>query len=232
MRSSSSRTLHLTEEHVARATRTVEDFSYPSTFVRASDADYAAVIDRLMAERPDGPLFIFAYGSLIWKPTFEAVAKRRAVARGWHRQFALVLRGSRATPDTPGLMMTLIPGGRCVGVALEVPLGSERQVLEDSLRREFPFVETLQYWRWITLDADDGPIRGLVFWAGPTGPGVRRGLALEEASRMIARACGPRGSNAEYLRNTVASLEEHGIRDRNLWKLQRLVAQEIDALPQ
>jgi cation transport protein ChaC len=46
----------------------------------------------------------------------------------------------------------------------------------------------------------------------------------------MARACGPRGSTAEYLHNTVRSLEEHGIRDRNLWTLQRLVADEIDAM--
>ncbi|EYD75780.1 Cation transport protein chaC [Rubellimicrobium mesophilum DSM 19309] len=228
MHPSSFRTLHLTEDHVARATRPVEEFSYPSSFARASEEDYAALVDRLVAERPEGPLHVFAYGSLIWKPTFEAVARRRAVARGWHRQFALVLRGHRATPEAPGLMMTLMPGGRCAGLALEVRAGEERRVLEDSIRREFPFVETLAYRRWLRLDTAEGPIRGLVFWAGPTGSGVQRGLPLEEAAWQIARACGPKESNAEYLRNTVASLEEHGIRDRNLWRLQRLVAQEID----
>lgn len=228
MRPSSFRTLHLTEDHVARATRAVEEFSYPTSFARASDEDYSALVERLMAERPEGPLFIFAYGSLIWNPTFQAVSRRRAVARGWHRQFALVLRGHRGTPESPGLMMTLMSGGRCIGLALEVPAGAERQVLEESVRREFPFVETLAHHRWLMLDTEEGPVRGLVFWAGPTGPGVRRGLPLEEAAAQIARACGPKGSNAEYLRNTVASLEEHGIRDRNLWSLQRLVAQEID----
>lgn len=89
--------------------------------------------------------------------------------------------------------------------------------------------------RWRTaigssFDTDAGPVRGLVFWAGPRGPGVLRGLPLEEAARRIARACGPRGSNVEYLRNTVALLEEHGIRDANLRRLQRLVAEEIDRL--
>jgi cation transport protein ChaC len=51
---------------------------------------------------------------------------------------------------------------------------------------------------------------------------------LPEAAMQMARACGPAGSTAEYLRNTVQSLEEQGIRDRNLWTLQRLVAEEID----
>lgn len=225
------RTLHLTSAHVARATRPVEDFAYPSSFAPASDQDYAALMDQLMAERPDGPLHIFAYGSLIWKPTFEPVARRRAVARGWHRQFCLETKGHRGTPEAPGLMMALMSGGRCAGLALEVATGAERQVLEDLARREFPFVETLAYRRWLRLDTAGGAIRGLVFWVGPTGPRIRRSLPLPVAAAQMARACGPRGSTAEYLLNTVRSLEEHGIRDRNLWTLQRLVAEEIDAWP-
>jgi cation transport protein ChaC len=231
MRPSRSRTLHLTEDHVARVTRPVEDFAYPSTFTRATEADYVALVDRLMAERPEGPLHVFAYGSLIWNPTFEAVARRRAVARGWHRQFALVLRGLRATPEAPGLMMTLMSGGRCVGLALEVASGAEREVLEQSVRREFLFVEPMSNYRWLRLDTEEGQLRGLTFWAGPKGPNVQRGLALADAASRIARACGPRGSNAEYLRSTVAALEAQGIGDRNLWRLQRLVAEEIDRLP-
>lgn len=228
MRPLRPREMYLTLEHVAQATRPVEDFIYPSSFVRATDEDYAALVDRLMAERPEGMLHIFAYGSLIWKPTFEPVAKRRAVARGWHRQFCMQIRGHRGTPEAPGLMMALMSGGRCVGLALEVARGAERQVLEDLCRRELPFVETMADHRWLRLDTAEKPIRGLVFWAGPTGPNIRRSLPLPVVATQIARACGPRGSTAEYLHNTVRSLEEHGIRDRNLWTLQRLVAEEID----
>ena len=47
---------------------------------------------------------------------------------------------------------------------------------------------------------------------------------------MIARACGWRGSNAEYLRNTVLSLAVHRIHDARLWQLQRFVAAEIDRI--
>jgi cation transport protein ChaC len=224
------RRLHLTQDHIARVTRDIPDFLMPSTFRRATDEDFTAFADRFMDERPTGPLHVFAYGSLIWNPTFEAAARRRAVARGWHRQFALRMRGYRATPESPGLMMTLLSGGRCVGVALEVPGGAEWQVLRDAARREFPFAESMEHVRWLRLDSDDGPLRAITFWAGPTGEGVHRGLPLSQAAARIARACGPKGSNAEYLRATVAALEAHGIRDRNLWRLQRLVAEEIDRL--
>ena len=126
-------------------------------------------------------------------------------------------------------MMALMSGGRCAGLALQIEAGQERQVLDVLSRREFPFVETLAYRRWLRLDTAEGPIRGLVFWAGPTGPRIKRGMPLRAAAAQMARACGPRGSTAEYLRNTVLSLEEQGIHDRNLWELQRLVAEEIDA---
>ena len=48
------REMHLTPDHVARATRPVEDFTYPSSFTRASDQDYAGLVERLMAEKPEG----------------------------------------------------------------------------------------------------------------------------------------------------------------------------------
>ncbi len=138
------------------------------------------------------------------------------------------MRGFRATPEAPGLMMTLMSGGRCVGLALEVAAGAEREDLDGAARGEFHFVENMAYRRGLWLDTEAGPLRGLVSWAGPTGSGAERGLGLAEAARRIVRACGLRGSNAEYLRNTMAALEAHGIGDRNLWALQRLVAEEID----
>lgn len=222
------RPLHLTPDHVARAFRAVEEIPYPTTYTWGTDEHFEALVDRLMAERPEGPLHVFAYGSLIWNPPFEPAERRRAVARGWHRQFCLQTRGFRGTPEAPGLMMALMSGGRCAGLALEVAAGSERRVLDGLSRRELPLVEQVPYKRWLTLDTEEGPIRALVFWAGPTGSNIRRGLPLDVAAVQMARACGPRGSTAEYLHNTVRSLEEHGIRDRNLWALQRLVAEEID----
>lgn len=105
-----TRELALTPDHVARATRPVADFAYPSAFCPATDADYAALVERLIAEKREGTLHIFAYGSLIWSQPFEPVARRRAVAWGWHRQFCLETRGHRGTPETPGLMMALMSG--------------------------------------------------------------------------------------------------------------------------
>jgi cation transport protein ChaC len=84
--------------------------------------------------------------------------------------------------------------------------------------------------RWIPVRSAEGRERALVFWAGPRGERVTGKLPLEEVAWTLARACGSVGSCAEYLYNTVAHLEEFGIRDRNLWRLQELVAEEIERL--
>ena len=68
------------------------------------------------------------------------------------------------------------------------------------------------------------------FWIGPRGARVARKLPLEHVAHVLARACGHGGSGAAYLYNTVAHLEQAGIRDRNLWRLQELVAAEIRAV--
>ncbi len=220
----------LTEDHVARTRRVVEKDLTLSKYTPATDADFDKMADRVLSGRPNGPLKIFAYGSLIWKPTFESTGRAVARAHGWHREFSMIMRGFRASPDAPGLMMTIMSGGQCRGMSFEI---EERQA-EDTVRalveRELPYIETGDDYRWITLNTETGQEKALVFWAGPTGEGIARGLPPQEAAQMIARACGWMGSNAEYLRNTVLSLEEHGIHDARLWQLQRLVAAEIDRI--
>ena len=142
----------------------------------------------------------------------------------------MVMRGFRGTPETPGLMMTMMSGGQCRGVSFEIEEAQSEQTVRDLVERELPYIETGDDYRWIDLVTENGREKALVFWAGPTGEGIARGLPPPDAAQMIARACGWRGSNAEYLRNTVLSLAEHGIHDARLWQLQRLVAAEIDRI--
>lgn len=224
------RSLDLTEDHVVRATRVVPETNTATTFTRCTEGDFDGRAERILATRPTGPVVVFAYGSLLWNPTFAPASQHRAVAHGWHRQFCIELRGFRGTPDAPGLMMALMPGGRCCGMTMEIAEAEVENVVGGLVRRETPFVENERDWRWIKVASLRGKSTALTFWAGPTGPSIRRSLPLDQVARQMARACGYKGSSAEYLRNTVLSLEECGIRDRNLWRLQKLVAQEIDAM--
>lgn len=75
-----------------------------------------------------------------------------------------------------------------------------------------------------------GRLQALGFWVGVTGRGTSLRQPLEKVAWVLARACGHVGSGAEYLYNTVSHLETFGIHDRNLWRLQELVAEEIRSI--
>ena len=193
-----------------------------------AEAEQDALAQRLLDQCGAEPLWVFAYGSLIWNPTFDPAETRRATAIGWHRSFCMELTGWRGTPEQPGLMMALDRGGRCDGMAFRLSEANRSAELNRIVRREIVVEEDLDMVRWIKVQTEAGKLRALVFWAGPKpGEGISLKLPLDKVAWVLARACGHAGSCAEYLYNTVSHLEKLGIRDRNLWRLQQLVAQEI-----
>jgi cation transport protein ChaC len=161
--------LLLTEDHVARATRTVEKDLSLSKYTPATEADFDRMTEKVLSGRPSGPLKVFAYGSLILNPTFEAKGRTIARAHGWHREFSMIMRGFRGTPETPGLMMTMMSGGQCRGVSFEIEEAQSEQTVRDLVERELPYIEIGNDYRWIDLVTETGRERALVFWAGPTG---------------------------------------------------------------
>jgi cation transport protein ChaC len=224
------RRLDLTAELVALCHR--EEVAGPpdAGYDRLTDEDYGEIAATLAAGSQGDDLWVFAYGSLIWKPEFDTVEKRRATVHGWHRSFCIKLNSWRGTPEQPGLMMALERGGRCDGVVYRLPSGNAEQQIERLLRREMSYRQNAGAVRWVPTMTENGPVRSLGFWIGPTGERIASKLPLETVAHTLARACGHLGSGAEYLYNTVRHLEEFGIRDRNLWTLQKLVAAEIRAL--
>jgi cation transport protein ChaC len=118
--------MRLTPELVMLCHREVADAGPVASAEHLTDADYRPAALSLLEGR-DGPVWLFAYGSLIWKPEVPHVDMRRAIARGWHRAFSMQIRRYRATAEQPGYMMCLDPGGVCEGVVLRLP--------EDECRR-------------------------------------------------------------------------------------------------
>jgi cation transport protein ChaC len=217
----------LTAELVARGERIEPDPGPEDGYSTFTEEEYEAAAATLLQHKPPGSLWIFAYGSLIWKPAFVAVEHRQATAFGWHRAFCLELTRWRGSPQQPGLMMGPERGGRCDGVVYRLPDGEHVKQLGRLLRREIGGQEEMRTVRWITVETKAGKRRALTFWAGPTGLDYNVRLPLARVAQILARACGHIGSGADYLFQTVSKLEEFGIRDRNLWRLQQLVADEI-----
>ncbi|MBB3919067.1 cation transport protein ChaC [Rhizobium pisi] len=217
----------LTPELVALTIRNVCDDGPEPGWTPLSEAELDRLVDRIESDAGSDPVFVFAYGSLIWNPEFQPVSRQRATAHGWHRSFSLKIKRWRATSDQPGLMMALERGGQCDGIVFELSADRRRQDLRALVAREIKYREVIDMARWLPVRTQNGARKALTFWASTKRSGLTTPLPAEQASSLIAGACGQGGSCAEYLHNTIVDLDAEGIRDRNLWRLQALVAAEI-----
>jgi cation transport protein ChaC len=225
-----TRMIALSDAPVALVSRPVAETPAPAGLRLLSDADFEQLCDRICAEVPDEGFWLFAYGSLMRKPGFEHVAAGVARLHGWRRAFCLNLVFWRATPEVPGLMPALAPGGSCRGVAYRLPDDDRRGRMMRLLRREFIAHEDVAWMRWLTLRMSDGSaLRALTFYCAAAGDPDYVKLPFEAQVGRLARAVGPAGSGAEYLRNTVLGLQASGIHDTYLWRLQVAVAARIRA---
>lgn len=220
--------MQLTSEIVAKANRPVVDSGPTPGFVPMTDGDYEALADDLLEGRAsDGPVWVFAYGSLLWKPAFEVAEERYAIAPGWHRAFRLRLTRWRGTPECPGLMLVLDRGGQCKGMVQRLPEPNGRDALIALLRREVSSPATTNKPRWIAVYVAGMRVQALAFCADRAGLAYTGYQPIETVAGVLATAAGHLGSCAEYLYRTVEGLEQRGIRDHRLWLLQAMVAQRI-----
>lgn len=223
------RNIRLSDELVRLVHRDVPDTGPLPGTVQFTDADYDDYLSELLSARPAGTVAVFSYGSLIWKPAFEPIAATRAIATGWQRSFCLKLVRFRGTPDRPGLMMQIDRGGQCEGVIQEVDPAREWSDLSALWRREMTNKPPSNLPRWIEVEAGGALRTVLAFTANRESPLYVGALPDEEVATCLASACGHWGSGAEYLRQTVLSLEANCIHDEYLWRLQERVAELIEA---
>ena len=220
----------LTAELVARVERIEPDPGLRPGMVRLTDADYDALVESLLELYKPRDLWVFGYGSLIWKPEFTSLEHRRATVYGWHRSFCLRLERFRGTPEQPGLMMALDRGGCCHGVAYRLPDENHAGQLLRLVRREMSIRRSTNVPRWLTIVMGRAKLRALAFTASSKGMTYAGKQSVEQVARILARAAGHWGSGASYLFQTIVKLEEHGIHDTGLWQLQKLVADEIRSM--
>lgn len=223
-----ARPMTLTEDLVALTRRPIEDSGPLPDVGYHTEDDYDAMVTELLRGHTAGDdAWLFAFGSLIWKPECEYTEERCGTALGWHRSFCFRIQRFRGTPDCPGLMMSLDRGGQCKGVLFRLAGHALRQQVGQLCRREITVKPPNTLPRWITVKAGGEPLRAIAFVMNRNAQSYVGKLTPEEIADCLAKACGHWGSGAEYLFNTVKKLEERGIHDRYLWQLQRLVAQRI-----
>ncbi len=172
----------------------------------------------------DGHLYVFAYGSLIWRPGFPHLGHEPALLRGYHRRFCLWSRHYRGTPEVPGLVLGLDRGGACRGVAFRVAREAAPEVLDYLESRENPNGENVYHRRLLKLSLASGrEVRGISYVADRSHPAYCRPCEQSTAA-TIARGAGKTGTNREYLENTARQLAALGLADRRLERLMRLIA--------
>lgn len=219
--------MELTAELVALVERTEPDPGPEPGTTEYTDAEFESMAEAVVARHNPSELWIFAYGSLIWNPEFEIGEQRRAVARGWHRSFCPRLTRWRGTRDFPALMLALDRGGSCVGIAYRVATDNIQEQVVRLLKREIDANPPTNVPRWLDVVAEGETVKALAFVATREGRAYAGRRPLPEVAEVLARAAGHWGSSAQYAFRTIRELEDHGIRDRNLWKIQALIAADI-----
>ncbi len=165
-------------------------------------------------------VWLFGYGSLIWRPDFDYRERRRARLQGYARRFWQGSHDHRGTPQAPGRVVTLVPaaGADCAGMAYLI----ERHVADDAFayldHREKNGYERHAVW----LEFDDGEgAQGLVYMASRDNPAFLGPAPLADMVAQIRSSHGPSGSNADYLLELAAALRALGIDDEHVFELER-----------
>ena len=192
-----------------------------------SDAERGQQVRAMLglAPRPDR-VWVFGYGSLIWNPAFHFAERRTALIYGYHREFCLSARAGRGSPQRPGLMLALEPGGSCHGVAYRLHRDQSESELDIVWRRE---MGSMAYHpAWVKARTPKGVEHAIAFIANRRHERYVCGLNGDECVRLLATGAGPLGRCRDYLDDTVAHLRALGIRDRRLEALASRVRVHAD----
>ncbi|HET6546198.1 MAG TPA: gamma-glutamylcyclotransferase [Rhodanobacteraceae bacterium] len=161
-------------------------------------------------------VWLFGYGSLIYKADFPYIERRPAHLAGWSRRFWQGSHDHRGTPDAPGRVVTLIrePGAICAGMAYRItPMAFDHL----DAREKNGYLRQI-----VTLDFRDGThAEGLVYiaaanngaWLGPASEG--------DIARHIASARGPSGRNRDYLLHLAGALRDLGEQDAHVFAVEK-----------
>ncbi|MEZ5844783.1 MAG: gamma-glutamylcyclotransferase [Hyphomicrobiaceae bacterium] len=167
-----------------------------------------------------GELWVFAYGSLMWRPGFTHDAAEPATLAGYNRAFCIYSTHHRGNPARPGLVLGLDRGGRCDGLAYRVPPELARATLAYLRAREQ--VNGVYREAHVPLRLKALPhreVQAVTFVVERAHPSYAGGLTLARQARLIRGARGISGANVDYLVNTLDHLGELAIREPRLERL-------------
>ena len=169
---------------------------------------------------PPGHLWVFAYGSLMWRPGFDYLERHPARLTGLHRSLCVYSFVHRGTPERPGLVLGLDRGGACRGVAFRVAASKRADTIAYLRQREQVTKVYIESFRNVTLmQHEQRRVSALVYLVDRGHAQYAGKLSVEQQLQHIRGAHGKSGANPDYVLATVAELESFGFRDDNLHRL-------------
>jgi glutathione-specific gamma-glutamylcyclotransferase len=176
------------------------------------------------APASDGSLWVFGYGSLMWRPGFAYARRYKALLRGWRRSLCVFSHVYRGSPERPGLVLGLDRGGACPGVAFEVDAALREPTIRYLREREQVTAVYLERVAPITLEAGDR-VLAVTYVADRLHDQYAGRLDREAMLEYVRAGKGKSGDNAEYVLETNDHLLALGVRDPDLeWLSAKLRA--------
>jgi len=190
---------------------------------------------------PNDSLWLFGYGSLVWRPAFRFRRRHAASISGYVRRFWQGSADHRGVPERPGRVVTLLPAreeaghepqlepdadrAHCWGTAYEIAAEDRGAILESLDHRERGGYTRLEIEMLIRTACEGSErVEGLVYVAGPTNSNYLGPASIAAIARQIATAAGPSGANPEYVFELARSLRSMGADDDHVFSVERAVA--------
>ena len=182
---------------------------------------------------PKGDLWVFGYGSLMWRPGFDFVEQAPARLIGEHRALCVYSFVHRGTPEKPGLVLSLDRGGACRGIAFRVPEQKRNETIAYLRAREQVTSVYREVMRSVWLENDARQRVSALTYVVDRGHVQYAGrLSLQEQLSHVRQGHGQSGANRDYVTSTVKAIEAQGFRDTQLHRLATMLHDDGHSLHQ
>jgi len=180
------------------------------------------------AEHDHKDLWVFAYGSLMWRPGFSFSERVPGRLIGLHRALCVFSFVHRGTPERPGLVLGLDRGGMCRGIAYRVAAAARAKTLQYLRAREQVTTVYVETMRQIELEEPARRrVRAVCYICDRSHVQYAGRLTVAESLHHVRQGHGQSGANRDYVLETVRALEALGYRESELHLLaERLATQE------
>jgi len=173
-------------------------------------------------------LWVFGYGSLMWRPGFDCLERVPARLMGLHRALCVYSFVHRGTPERPGLVLGLDRGGMCRGIAFRVAARAREKTLAYLRGREQVTSVYLETFRRVELEEEARrQVQAVCFITDRSHVQYAGRLSLSECVHHVRQGHGTSGPNRDYVLETVNALEALGYRETDLHRIAEALRSEL-----